>query len=490
MDSGHALRILLVEDSEDDALLLGEYLHDRGIEPALTTVEDLEGLRAALDSEQWDILLSDFHLPTTDGFEVIREARRLRPDLPAIILSGWIDEAAAVEAMRSGAKDFIAKNRLTRLVPAILREVGEARDHARANEVKAELDEAENRLGAIVGNALDGIIMLDDAGRISFWNPAAERIFGYTQAEALGLDFLALIASEKFMEQFRKAIGHLKDSGEGNGLGDVLELAGVRKDGREFPIEITVAPLRFGRSGCAVGIMRDITERRQIEQDLKQSQAQLRQLATHLQEIAEGDRKALARKIHDELGQAMTALKMDLNMLSLGLEDPEKLAKILAMTKLVNSTLKVIQRLQSELRPNMLDDLGLDDTLRWHLDEFTNRWAIKSTMTPSKDLEGLDEGTSLAIFRIFQEALTNVARHAEASHVQVETSREESDLILKIRDNGKGISPGSVQSNRSFGLMSMRERALALRGRLDVRGEPGGGTCVILRVPIHGVGEA
>ena len=259
------LQILLVEDSQDDALLLGEYFQEQGLESSLTRVEDLEGLQAALAARPWDVLLSDFNLPTMNGFEVIREARRLRPDLPAIILSGWIDEAAAVEAMRSGAKDFIAKNRLTRLVPAILREVGEARDHARANEVKAELDEAENRLGAIVGNALDGIIMMDDRGRISFWNPAAERIFGYTKAEALGEVLHDLIAPTQFRDRFRKAFAHFMDSGEGDALGKVMELGGLRKDGRQFPLEITVAPLRSGGAWHAVGILRDITERKRLE---------------------------------------------------------------------------------------------------------------------------------------------------------------------------------------------------------------------------------
>jgi PAS domain S-box-containing protein len=392
--------------------------------------------------------------------------------------------------MRAGAKDFIAKSRLSRLVPAILREVGEARNHARAEVVRAERDDAEGRLSAIVGNALDGILMMDDRGRISFWNPAAERIFGYPQAEAQGRDLHQLIAPERFLEVFRTAFNRFRENGEGDALGKVLELTGQRKDGSEFPLEITVAPLRTGDAWHAVGILRDISERKRMEEDLSRSQGELRQLALYLQDIAEGDRKALAREIHDELGQAMTALKMDLNSLALVIEDPNQLGKIRSMTRLVNGTIKVIQRLQSDLRPNMLDDLGLGDTLRWQLDEFAERSRLACSMDLSANLEGLGEGMSLAIFRIFQEALTNVARHAEATRVHVETRAQAGSLVLEIRDDGKGISPGEFQSNKSFGIMSMRERALALNGTLEVGARPEGGTCLVLRVPLPAGGEA
>jgi PAS domain S-box-containing protein len=197
-----------------------------------------------------------------DGFQVIAEAARLAPGLPCILVSGQIGEELAVEALRAGAKDFVSKNRLARLFPAIQRELGENLLRARADETREELRTTEDRFRAITSAALDGIVMVDPEGRISFWNQAAERIFGYTEAEALGSDLLDLVGPTRFHARNRSAFRHFQGTGQGTTIGKVTELAARRKDGSEFPVEFSLAAIQEDSAWHAVGVIRDITDRK------------------------------------------------------------------------------------------------------------------------------------------------------------------------------------------------------------------------------------
>ncbi len=267
MDHHQPVRILLVEDSEEDAVLLSAHLDGHGLKCAMTRVEDLESLRTELLKPEWEILLTDFCLPTMDGFKVIEEARKLAPNLPCIVVSGQIGEEAAVEALHAGAKDFVNKSRLARLLPAIERELNASRSRARAHETRAELQSAEERVRAITSAALDGIVMIDPEGRISFWNQAAERIFGFTALEAIGADLHDLIAPSRFHPAIRSGFGKFQSTGYGAAIGKVTDLQARRKDGTEFPVEFSLAAMKVGEAWHAVGVVRDITTRRAMERE-------------------------------------------------------------------------------------------------------------------------------------------------------------------------------------------------------------------------------
>jgi len=268
MEPNPLIHILLVEDSEDDAVLVENHLRDQGLAFDITRVDDLASLRQALIGSRWDILLTDFSLPGLDGLQVLNLVRQLVPDLPCILLSGQIGEEAAVESLRAGAKDFVSKFKLARLLPAIRREVGENRDRAKADETRAELRTAEGRIRAITAATLDGIVMIDPAGRVSFWNQSAERIFGYTEAEALGSDLHAMIAPARFHPAVEAGFHGFRGTGQGMAIGKVIQLEARKKDGTEFPVEISLAALREGECWHAVGVVRDITDR--MAQDREQ----------------------------------------------------------------------------------------------------------------------------------------------------------------------------------------------------------------------------
>jgi signal transduction histidine kinase len=237
---------------------------------------------------------------------------------------------------------------------------------------------------------------------------------------------------------------------------------------------------------------RDITEHKLAEEAIKASRQQLRTLARRLQSTREEQRKEIAREIHDELGGALTALKIDLSSLASSApksRDKTKrdsfLSKMLVMTKLIDETIGTVRKLVTELRPSILDDFGLLAALEWQLQEFQKRTGIQTEFVSTLEYIKQDEKLSIAVFRIFQEALTNVARHANATKVTATLYKEADSLLLKVEDNGKGISAADIHNTKSVGLIGMRERALFLGGTIAFSGEPSKGTTVSVQFPFE-----
>jgi PAS domain S-box-containing protein len=233
-----------------------------------------------------------------------------------------------------------------------------------------------------------------------------------------------------------------------------------------------------------LGISQDVTERKLFEEELKSSRERLRQLLAHVQSVREDERTRISREIHDELGQALTALKMDLSWLikRLGKEQKPILEKAHQMSQLIDMNIQTVKRISAELRPGLLDNLGLTAALEWQADEFRKRTGIKCEVSVRPNDIELERDLSTAIFRIFQETLTNVVRHAKADRVRVNLKRNEDRLVLKIVDNGKGISEKEISSPKSIGLIGMRERVHFFGGGVEITGNKG--TTVTVTIPI------
>jgi PAS domain S-box-containing protein len=263
-----------------------------------------------------------------------------------------------------------------------------------------------------------------------------------------------------------------------------------------------------GRVRRLVGSCWDITDRwdairaaEAARADAETSAGELRALARRLSEIREEERRTIARELHDQVGQALTALKLDLAgvqsqmLMGRAEERVEGIAdglvvsaRLAAMDTLLDETLETTRRLSAMLRPSILDDLGLAAAIRWQTAEFTQRTGVPCETRVLDEQSALAPSVALALFRILQEALTNVARHAEARHVVVELLREREAAALVISDDGRGLAPGEASGHRSLGLMGMRERAAALGGEIEISGGPGRGTTVRARIPV-GVAE-
>ena len=233
------------------------------------------------------------------------------------------------------------------------------------------------------------------------------------------------------------------------------------------------------------GLEREIEDRRYAEDEFRRSTEQLRELSARLQSVREEERTHLARAIHDELGQALTGLKMDVAWLQKHLDEPQPalLEKTQAMSDLTDTIVQAVRRIATELRPGILD-LSLVATIEWQLQEFQTRSGIKGKLINAPEETTLDSDGATTVFRIFQEILINVARHAQATQIEVNVEENDSFLTLQVQDNGRGITESEIHSPKSIGLLGMRERARLLAGEVQFQGTPDKGTTVTIRLPL------
>jgi PAS domain S-box-containing protein len=367
------------------------------------------------------------------------------------------------------------------------------------------------------------IFQLDPLGHIVSWNAGAEHMKGYVTDEILGKHFSLFYDPEDV--QRGKPEHNLAVAAEEGECKD--EGWRIRKDGSRFWASVLITALRDleGKLSGFLKITRDMTvrrtreevlkeakeqlelhvqqraaalvqmnlelrqeiaERKRAEGELRKSLEQLRALAARLQSVREEERALVAREMHDELGQACTAIKMDLA--SIGRKATKSQmqirAKVDSATQLVDKMIFTVRRIASELRPRTLDDLGLTAALEWQAQEFEGRTGIRCVLVLPLDQLALDPEPSTAIFRIFQESLTNVARHSQATLVEAHLEKQEDQLIFLVHDNGVGFDIAQARVRRSLGLVGMQERALLLKGELTIDAVPGSGTTVKLRIPL------
>jgi signal transduction histidine kinase len=236
-----------------------------------------------------------------------------------------------------------------------------------------------------------------------------------------------------------------------------------------------------------IQIIRDITERKKAEEAIRRSEEQLRNLTAYIQKVTEIERANIAREIHDELGQALTVLKIDLSWMRkrLGKDQTFVIEKVDAMSKIIDRTIVTVKKISTDLRPGLLDDLGLSAAIEWQAEEFEKRTGIRcSIMIDPKDIT-FDKDRNTALFRIFQETLTNIARHAEATEVTINLRIKDDQIHLTVQDNGRGIRDDELASPQSFGLMGMQERAIMFGGNTKIYGLAGRGTTVTVRIPVE-----
>jgi PAS domain S-box-containing protein len=363
---------------------------------------------------------------------------------------------------------------------------------------------------------------LDYTGHVVSWNAGAERLKGYHADEIIGKHFSVFYPSEAVaqgrpQQMLADAIerGHSEDDGWR-----------IRKDGSRFWANVVVSALRDSTGALRgfVKLTRDMTEmkekevnltkarevlewhvqqrtavlahvnqqlraeigeRERAEQRLKISRDELRALTARLETVREEERKSVAREIHDELGQACTAIKMDLALISGKAQKRQTRlkSKIASTLQVVDEMIATLRRISSELRPRPLDDLGLSAALEWQSQEFERRTGVSCQIILPQQPVMLDPERSTAVFRIFQESLTNIARHSRATRVDARLDTSPELLTFEVRDNGCGFDAEAAKAGSSLGLVGMRERALLLNGELRIESVPGSGTTLTLRIP-------
>lgn len=312
-------------------------------------------------------------------------------------------------------------------------------------------------------------------------NNAAVSHYGYTREEFLNLNLLDLRPDEDkeiFIEETKHAFPGIRRTGVWRHK---------KKDGTIIHVEIFRDDIIYKGREVRLVLINDISEKFITEQRLKESHEELRNLASHLQDIREEERAVIAREIHDELGQQITGLKMDVSWISKRIqsEDPGIHQKVKSVLQLLDETVKTVRKIATELRPSILDDLGLIDALQWYSLEFEKRFGIPVSFHTTVEEVTILKNVAIGLFRIYQESLTNVARHANASFVTTDFTVEGGTLKLTITDNGKGFDPGISGIKKTLGLLGMKERTLMMGGTYVINSTPGKGTTVYVSVPMQ-----
>lgn len=641
----HHLNILAIEDSEEDAFLIKRLIEQGGFVVNFHLVQSATEMEEALRDERWDLILSDFNMPQFNGLEALEILKSSGVEIPFIIVSGAIGEDLAVECVKKGADDYIMKDNMKRLIPAIERELNESRIRKERKKAREEARDAQERLTFALQKSSIGGWDLDLEDHSALRTLEHDRIFGYESLlpEWTYEIFLGHVLPEDRPEVDRlfgeaiksktdwsfecrikrndgkirwiKAIGGHKKEADGSlrrmaGIvQDITErretetrlreselryktlfedsvvpvweedfselkkyLEKLKKRGvknlrsyfKENPgkllwcasaIKITEVnqtsvdffgvkskvdlilslPLFFTEESMQVfleeiialangntefegdipirfpsGTIKyihillhvlpghydtlehvlvswiDITDRRNYEIALMESERVMRELNRYIEEVRENERLKLSLNLHDDLGQKLTALKMELAWLAKNPDvKSDKLDKKLkSMSEIIDESINTVRKISADLRPGMLNDLGLVPTLQWNLNEFQKSSGIKCRLAVSGPECDLGPKISLVLYRIYQESMTNIARHSGAERVQVTIEFNNHDIFMKIRDNGKGINIESLYKRGSFGILGMKERASAIGGEMKIEGTPGRGTVVTVRIPI------
>ncbi len=359
-------------------------------------------------------------------------------------------------------------------------------DVTERREAEAALHESEARFRTLIEKA-PVAIGISRQGSIVYANCAFQRMFGFEDAgELIGRPIADQIAPRLREEAMERALRRSR----GLPAETEYESVGLRKDGTEFPIRAAVTVLDLADGPASVGFIADISAQKEFEQKLGDSHARLRNLATHLLSVREAERKSVAREIHDELGQLLTALKMDLRWIEkqLGSSGHNVLEKIEGTLGLVDQAIDIVHRISSNLRPGMLDDLGLATAIEWLGAEFSQRTGISCDATVTIPEFRIGGNSTTTLFRIVQEALSNIGQHSGASHASILIRESGGRLEVTIEDDGIGITMEQAAASTSFGLIGMRERVEGLRGQLTVRGQEGKGTTVHATIPLPAEG--
>lgn len=361
-------------------------------------------------------------------------------------------------------------------------------DITRRKQAEAALQESEVRMRAIFDTAVDAIVTIDARGIIDRFNHAAERLFDYTEAEVAGKNVSILMPSP-YREMHDGYLAHYAKTGEKRIIGVGREVIGQRKDGSTFPMELSVAEMFIGERRMYTGMVRDISERKQAEEALRQSQSELRRLSAHQEQLKEQERKRIAQEIHDELGAQLTGIKAYVSVsIDRAVRAGQPADPLLVETAgLADNAIKTVRKVITDLRPSVLDQLGVWAALEWYAEQIEERsgLACQCIIDPSTFDVELDHERSTMVFRIVQEALTNVVRHADASKAVVKATCGDGIVVVTVDDDGKGIEPERLLNRDSWGLLGMYERSRHFGGDLRITGAPGQGTRVILRLPLE-----
>jgi PAS domain S-box-containing protein len=463
--------VMVVDDAPQNIKLMRAALAHAGYN-VLEAVDGATALALALASPP-DLILLDVRMPGMDGFEVCArlKAQEATRHIPVIFMTASNDEEEETRCFKVGAADFITKPVM--LPTALARVQAHLKLHNRQRRLEGMFQD-------VVELAPDAFILSDAQGVIQRINAHAEQLFGYPREELVGTPLARLLPLHQSASATTGA------NAETRPLDDDASAVGVRKNGDRFPAEVNQSPIQTPTGLLSMAVVRDVTERRQAQRALSASRQQLRALAAQNEAARETERKHVAREVHDELGQLLTGMRMELSLLEMrfGPVDPLIGAKVKDMKLLVDQAIQGVRNVAISLRPAALD-MGLVPAIEWLCADITRRTGMVCQLRLGAGAIALSDERAVVVFRIVQESLTNASRYAGGKRVEIDLSCDDDLMRLEIRDDGRGFDLATQAKRHSFGLLGMHERALALGGQLNIASAPGAGTAISVRIPLQ-----
>ncbi|MCX6250265.1 MAG: PAS domain S-box protein [Bacteroidetes bacterium] len=482
------LNVLIIEDNISDAELNIYHLKRGGYNLFTERIESANEMKEALAKRTWNLILADYELPQFDAPSALRILQETGLDIPFIVVSGVIGEDRAVEMLKAGAHDYILKNNMTRLLSAVEREIQDVSVRQQHKLAEDALRVSEERFRRMFEESHVGIATLGSNGYFIRANEAFRKMMGYSDEELRSLTFREITHPAHYEADKLNVSRLVKQEIQVY----KAEKRYIKKDGKVVWGSLIVTAIRDNEDQPIhfLAMVEDISNRKKAEEILRESREQLKAFAARLQTIREEERIMISRELHDNLGQSLTALKMNtsrlIKQLKEGVDSAEvqnAIGQATEMIKLIEMDIDFVRKISSDLRPRILDELGLIPALEWQLKEFEKQSGIECHLDCGVNKIGIEPTHAVGVFRIFQESLTNILRHANATRVEVRLNKKEKSYILEITDNGSGINESNLSSKTSLGLLGMRERAVLFGGEVVFHGKPGEGTKVILTIP-------
>lgn len=464
------LRFVLLEDDAHDAELVELELARNGVDVEWQLVASESAFKAALQPRPPDLVLADYTLPGFDGLAALKIVQQTCPDVPFIFVSGSLGEERAIEALKSGATDYVLKDRLQRLPAVVRRALTEAGDRRQRRSAEIALEEQRLLLGTLIDSLPEIVYSVDTAGKLTVVNRALLDTLNKKREDVLGKRLSEVWPEETVLDIENQGTNVLRT---GRSLHD-QERAWISADGTVRWFTFTMVALRdHGTIAGLVNTVREVTAQKALEQEIL--------------EISNREQRRLGSDLHDGLGQELTGLSLLLKGLEMQLsrEATQYLSQITRLSELCARAIQSTRSLARGLAPVNLERGGLTEALKHLVARCTDLYSIECTFTVGEQkLPDLEEGAATHLYRIAQEGTTNAARYARATAINVDLRVVGRKLQLSVTDNGIGLSAGLAQGRPGMGLKIMEYRARMLGGTVAFE-EPGQGTRIVLTAPLH-----
>ena len=479
------LKILILEDSAIDAEMVQRFLGKEQPDTQFHLAKNKETFLAALEQFRPDVILADNSLPQFDATEALKIARRQASHIPFIMVTGTVSEEFAAGIIKSGADDFILKDRLARLPVAIEAALRQQQTETEKQNAFRKLSESEEKFRGLLESAPDAMVIVNDTGIIQLINAQTEKMFGYAGREIIGKDVELLMPDRYRKPGTSQRTGYF-GSDNPRQMGEGLELFGQRKNGQEFPVEISISPLETAGGLLVTAAIRDITERKRVEKTLQALEQEiLNQKVQEQKRITraiiigqEQERNRIGQELHDNISQILVTAKMYMGVA--GEDRPEIKDLIEYPIKLIDDSISEIRSF-SKRSVTPLKDINLEELILMLGSNLEKTTAIKTTFVYHVANRAIDDGLQLNIYRIIQELLNNIVKHAAAKNVSISVEADDQFIHVVVTDDGNGFVLN--KKREGIGISNMINRIESYNGEISMESSPGNGCTTGIRLP-------